>query len=183
VASAATDAARRSRGAGEMLAQAELTERVAPGVVFGNFHFQDEQNVNKPDHRPRSDPVANHGTRCARSHLRRCIGGRHALDPMLRDLAGRAPADAPSPCAGWGAPGAIRRRAIYVRARLGRLVVHPVQVVAPNTLANYASEVLHLTDRFCRSRPPARSSRRPRRDSRSRCRRASLQGGRLGGGS
>jgi formate dehydrogenase major subunit/formate dehydrogenase alpha subunit len=31
---------------GEMLAQAEVTGRVAPGVVFGNFHFPDEQNVN-----------------------------------------------------------------------------------------------------------------------------------------
>jgi formate dehydrogenase major subunit/formate dehydrogenase alpha subunit len=31
---------------GEMLAQAEVTERVAEGVVFGNFHFPGVQNVN-----------------------------------------------------------------------------------------------------------------------------------------
>ena len=31
---------------GDMLAEAEVTERVAPGVVFGNFHFPDAQNVN-----------------------------------------------------------------------------------------------------------------------------------------
>ncbi len=31
---------------GEMLARAVITERVAPGVVFGNFHFPAEQNVN-----------------------------------------------------------------------------------------------------------------------------------------
>lgn len=31
---------------GEMLAKAVITNRVAPGVVFGNFHFPAEQNVN-----------------------------------------------------------------------------------------------------------------------------------------
>jgi formate dehydrogenase alpha subunit len=31
---------------GEMLADAEITDRVAPGIAFGNFHFPGEQNVN-----------------------------------------------------------------------------------------------------------------------------------------
>lgn len=31
---------------GEMIAQAIITERVTPGMVFGNFHFPDEKNVN-----------------------------------------------------------------------------------------------------------------------------------------
>jgi formate dehydrogenase major subunit/formate dehydrogenase alpha subunit len=31
---------------GEMVAQAVLTERVTPGMVFANFHFPDEQNAN-----------------------------------------------------------------------------------------------------------------------------------------
>ena len=31
---------------GEMLAEALVTDRVAPGVVFGNFHFPGANNVN-----------------------------------------------------------------------------------------------------------------------------------------
>jgi len=31
---------------GEMVARAVVTERVAPGLIFGNFHFPEEQNVN-----------------------------------------------------------------------------------------------------------------------------------------
>ena len=31
---------------GEMIARAMVTDRVAEGVVFGSFHFPDEQNVN-----------------------------------------------------------------------------------------------------------------------------------------
>lgn len=31
---------------GEMVAKAAVTNRVSPGVIFGNFHFPDEQNVN-----------------------------------------------------------------------------------------------------------------------------------------
>jgi anaerobic selenocysteine-containing dehydrogenase len=31
---------------GEMLAQAVVTDRVAAGVLFGNFHFPGAQNVN-----------------------------------------------------------------------------------------------------------------------------------------
>jgi predicted molibdopterin-dependent oxidoreductase YjgC len=31
---------------GEVVAEAVITARVAPGVIFGNFHFPGEQNVN-----------------------------------------------------------------------------------------------------------------------------------------
>ena len=31
---------------GQVEAKAHVTERVPPGVVFGNFHFPDEQNIN-----------------------------------------------------------------------------------------------------------------------------------------
>jgi formate dehydrogenase alpha subunit len=31
---------------GEMIAKALVTDRVSPGLVFGNFHFPDQQNVN-----------------------------------------------------------------------------------------------------------------------------------------
>ena len=51
---------------------------------------------------------------------------------------------------------------------------HPVQVVAPNTLPNYASDVC-ASPRAARSRPPAPSSRRRARASRSRCRPASIE--------
>lgn len=60
-------------------------------------------------------------------------------------LAGHAPADAPVKVRGW-----IRTRRDS-KAGLSFLHVsdgscfHPVQVVAPNTLANYASEILRLT--------------------------------------
>jgi formate dehydrogenase major subunit/formate dehydrogenase alpha subunit len=40
-----------------MLAKAQVTERVAPGVVFGNFHFPAERNVNNVTHAA-VDPVA-----------------------------------------------------------------------------------------------------------------------------
>ncbi len=60
-------------------------------------------------------------------------------------LAGRAPADAPATVRGW-----VRTRRdskagvsfVHVSDGSG---FHPVQVVAPQTLANYASEVMHLT--------------------------------------
>ena len=35
---------------GEMLARALITDRVAPGVVFGNFHFPAKENVNNLTH-------------------------------------------------------------------------------------------------------------------------------------
>jgi anaerobic selenocysteine-containing dehydrogenase len=31
---------------GEMIAKATVTDRVSEGVIFGNFHFPGEQNVN-----------------------------------------------------------------------------------------------------------------------------------------
>jgi predicted molibdopterin-dependent oxidoreductase YjgC len=31
---------------GEVVAEAVITARMAPGVIFGNFHFPGEQNVN-----------------------------------------------------------------------------------------------------------------------------------------
>ena len=61
-------------------------------------------------------------------------------------LAGRAPADRPVTLKGW-----IRTRRDSKGAGISFLHLsdgsgfHPVQVVAPGTLPNYASEVLHLT--------------------------------------
>src|SRR5687768_18473706 len=60
-------------------------------------------------------------------------------------LSGQAPADAPVTVKGW-----VRTRRdskagisfVHVSDGSG---FHPVQVVAPSTLANYADEVLHLT--------------------------------------
>jgi formate dehydrogenase major subunit/formate dehydrogenase alpha subunit len=31
---------------GEMIAQALVTDRVSPGIIFGNFHFPGAQNIN-----------------------------------------------------------------------------------------------------------------------------------------
>jgi len=42
---------------GEMLARALVTDRIAPGVVFGSFHFPGEQNVNNLTN-PALDPTA-----------------------------------------------------------------------------------------------------------------------------
>jgi asparaginyl-tRNA synthetase len=61
-------------------------------------------------------------------------------------LAGRAPADRPATVKGW-----IRTRRDSKGAGISFLHVsdgssfHPVQVVAPGTLPNYADEILHLT--------------------------------------
>nr|MCU0889718.1 asparagine--tRNA ligase [Rubritepida sp.] len=68
----------------------------------------------------------------------------HALR-CIDILSGRAPSDAPVTLRGW-----IRTRRDS-KAGISFLHVsdgscfHPVQAVAPSTLANYASEVLHLT--------------------------------------
>jgi asparaginyl-tRNA synthetase len=60
-------------------------------------------------------------------------------------LAGRAPADAPVTLKGWVRTRRDSRAGIsFVHVSDGSCF-HPVQVVAPNTLANYADEVLHLT--------------------------------------
>jgi asparaginyl-tRNA synthetase len=60
-------------------------------------------------------------------------------------LAGRAPADAPVTVRGWVRTRRDSKAGIsFVHVSDGSCF-HPVQVVAPNTLANYASEVAHLT--------------------------------------
>jgi asparaginyl-tRNA synthetase len=60
-------------------------------------------------------------------------------------LAGRAPADAPVTVRGWVRTRRDSKAGIsFVHVSDGSSF-HPVQVVAPNTLANYASEVQHLT--------------------------------------
>src|SRR5512137_1072625 len=60
-------------------------------------------------------------------------------------LAGRAPADTPVTVKGWVRTRRDSKAGIsFVHVSDGSCF-HPVQVVAPNTLANYASEVVHLT--------------------------------------
>jgi len=60
-------------------------------------------------------------------------------------LAGRATADAPVTIRGWVRTRRDSKAGIsFVHVSDGSSF-HPVQVVAPNTLANYANEVLHLT--------------------------------------
>jgi predicted molibdopterin-dependent oxidoreductase YjgC len=41
-----TEKVRVTSRRGEMIAKAVVTDRVAPGVIFGNFHFPAAQNVN-----------------------------------------------------------------------------------------------------------------------------------------
>ncbi len=60
-------------------------------------------------------------------------------------LAGRAPADAPVTVRGWVRTRRDSKAGLsFVHVADGSCF-HPVQVVAPSTLPNYASEVLHLT--------------------------------------
>ncbi|NBS58501.1 MAG: asparagine--tRNA ligase [Betaproteobacteria bacterium] len=60
-------------------------------------------------------------------------------------LAGRAPADSPVTLKGWVRTRRDSKAGIsFVHVSDGS-TFHPVQVVAPSALANYASEVLHLT--------------------------------------
>jgi asparaginyl-tRNA synthetase len=60
-------------------------------------------------------------------------------------LAGRAPADAPVTVRGWVRTRRDSKAGIsFVHVSDGSCF-HPVQVVAPNTLPNYADEVLHVT--------------------------------------
>ena len=60
-------------------------------------------------------------------------------------LAGRAPTDNPVTLKGWVRTRRDSKAGIsFVHVSDGSCF-HPVQVVAPNTLANYADEVLHLT--------------------------------------
>jgi len=61
-------------------------------------------------------------------------------------LSGRAPKDAPVTVKGW-----VRTRRDAKGAGISFVNIsdgscfHPVQIVAPSTLANYADEILHLT--------------------------------------
>ena len=65
--------------------------------------------------------------------------------PCADILAGRAPADAPVTVKGWVRTRRDSKAGIsFVHVSDGSSF-HPVQVVAPNTLPNYAHEVLHLT--------------------------------------
>jgi asparaginyl-tRNA synthetase len=60
-------------------------------------------------------------------------------------LSGRAPADSPVTLKGWVRTRRDSKAGIsFVHVTDGSCF-HPVQVVAPNTLANYADEVMHLT--------------------------------------
>src|SRR5512140_769293 len=60
-------------------------------------------------------------------------------------LSGRAPADTPVTLTGWVRPRRDSKAGIsFVHVSDGSSF-HPVQVVAPNTLANYADEILRLT--------------------------------------
>src|SRR5438874_8550197 len=60
-------------------------------------------------------------------------------------LAGHAPADAPVRVKGWVRTRRDSKAGIsFVHVSDGS-AFHPVQVVAPNTLPNYADEVLRLT--------------------------------------
>ena len=60
-------------------------------------------------------------------------------------LAGRAPADSPVTLKGWVRTRRDSKAGIsFVHVSDGS-TFHPVQVVAPSSLANYATEVLHLT--------------------------------------
>src|SRR5512143_1944218 len=60
-------------------------------------------------------------------------------------LAGRAPNDAPVTLRGWVRTRRDSRAGISFVHLSDGSSFHPVQVVAPNTLANYEAEVLHLT--------------------------------------
>src|SRR5436190_7692623 len=60
-------------------------------------------------------------------------------------LGGRAPKDAPITVKGWVRTRRDSTAGISFVHRSDGSCFHPVQVVAPNTLANYTDEVLHLT--------------------------------------
>ncbi|TAN55453.1 MAG: asparagine--tRNA ligase [Betaproteobacteria bacterium] len=65
--------------------------------------------------------------------------------PCSEILAGRAPADAPVTLKGWVRTRRDSKAGISFVHLSDGSSFHPVQVVAPNTLPNYASEVLRLT--------------------------------------
>src|SRR3982750_1249923 len=59
--------------------------------------------------------------------------------------AGEAPPDAGVTIKGWGRPRRDSKAGISFVHLSDGSSFHPVQVVAPNTLSNYADQVLHLT--------------------------------------
>ena len=64
-------------------------------------------------------------------------------------LAGKAPADTPVTVKGWVRTRRDSRAGISFVHLSDGSCFHPLQVVAPNTLPNYESEVLHLTAGVC----------------------------------
>ena len=60
-------------------------------------------------------------------------------------LAGRAPQDAPVTLKGWVRTRRDSKAGISFVHLSDGSSFHPVQVVVPNALPNYAAEVLHLT--------------------------------------
>ena len=95
-------------------------------------------------------------------------------------LAGRAPQDTPVTVKGWVRTRRDSKAGIsFVHVSDGSSF-HPVQVVAPSTLPNYADEVLHLTAGCAVEATGSDRARRPRRASRSRCRRTAVKRARLG---
>src|SRR5580700_8829311 len=86
-------------------------------------------------------------------------------------LAGEAPTDAPVTVKGWVRTRRDSKAGISFVHLSDGSVFHPVQVVAANTLPNYADEVLRLTA-GCAVEATGMIVHRPRRGSPSRCRRA-----------
>src|ERR1700721_4220848 len=60
-------------------------------------------------------------------------------------LAGQAPTDSPVTVRGWVRPRRDSKAGISFVHLSDGSAFHPVQVVAPNTLPNYADEVLRIT--------------------------------------
>src|SRR5581483_3517790 len=106
----------------------------------------------EPVRRPIPDPGSEtlpHSSRsrrivCVFSGVSRSIETMKTL-PCNDILSGRAPSDTPVTLRGWVRTRRDSKAGIsFIHVSDGSCF-HPVQVVAPNTLPNYASEVLHLT--------------------------------------
>src|SRR6186997_2948378 len=90
-----------------------------------------------------SSPYARPGQGRARSVTLDCMDKNEFNVRAI--LAGQAPADAPVTVKGWVRTRRDSKAGIsFVHLSDGSLF-HPLQVVAPNTLSNYADEVLKLT--------------------------------------
>jgi len=87
-------------------------------------------------------------------------------------LAGQAPQDVPVTVKGWVRTRRDSKAGISFVHIADGSSFHPVQVVAPSTLPNYADEVLKAHRRLRRGGHRDGSCLRPRKASRSRCRRA-----------